>query len=919
LFAAGWFKVGKLVYAAATLASYNAAVDLGGLKMIRIFIFLLCCLALSFAQQRPELSLNAFEFEAGESLELRSSGLDPTTTYDLKLTSPSGTVLQEALSSSSAGELAFTSVLTEAGTYRLELSGQGLGVSFDLEVSPASETATETAPPETTEPAEAAAEAETETTPARPEAGAVTPAETSPAEPDQASSLSEEPLAETDPASPEASQETAETNEAQPQAPTQTAEASPATEAAEATPESNPTETEDLAQTPAAEPGSSSPAGETETQAVQVPAEIPLSFPANSGDSIEPVRFAAKLFQGHGNSVLELDPASGQVLARHLVSGQVRGLEPSGDALVISTELSNGLSETFTLLDGKVQEPVRFDANPAIFDWLKNEAELANPATRLTQDTTNPWLYLKAAQSASDPAEARAAYEAALEKAQTFYDFAGISRVLLEAQQTDLADQAFDAALRDFAARGYDPRLLSNLELHENYHFPLRPLQAALASGKREEAAFWAKWLRYFVTPQVPETRQALGDYANLLRQSGERAEATIWREAANAGRRSGVGNLLESFFSALGGAGWYSVLALLIAIIALHLTLTLKYWTPQTAMLKRRQAAKAATSPLSRLFAIRYYSFTEKLVLVLMFAAVLLLVGLAAWRNQPPVKAGGSGTLASTSAQAALVEANLQEPRANFIRAYAAQAAGKLDEARRLYQAAGNFAPALNNLAALDQDETLYNQALKLAPGLLEARYNLGEQLSQFPFQQDYRPGEAILAIPASEDFQAAVSGSWSEAIVRTFSKPWAVLQAARPAVLHPLLWIAIIVIFFIWALLSLLWLFIPRPRLARNAPRSLLYHPLSLLIPGSGLADEMWGVLLLIPWALVGLDALSELFGWGFGIGLNLRWDYLILMVIYGINLVAVIIEFFSYNRRMRQLRQKDPELAREFRLLR
>jgi hypothetical protein len=810
--------------------------------------------------------------------------------------------------------------LTEAGIYRLELRGKGLGATFDLEVSPASETTATAAPAETAEtPTAEASPSEAETTPAIPEAGAATPnAETSPSETDEASPLLEEPVAEASPES-SANQETAPTtNEAQPQA--QTAETSPTTEEAQAT-EPSPTETETLAQTPSAEPGSSSPADETANPQAsqQSPAEIPLSFPANSGDSLEPVGFAGKLYQGHGNSVLELDPTSGQVLARYMVSGQVRGLEPNGDTLVISTELSGGLSETFTLLDGKLQEPVRFDTNPALFDWLKHEAELNNPATRLAQDPTNPWLYLQAAQGASNPAEARVAYEAALEKAQTFYDFAGISRVLLKAKQTDLADKAFDAALRDFAARGYDPRLLSNLDLHESYHFPLRPLQAALASGNREEAAFWAKWLRYFVTPQVPETRQALWDYASLLRQNGERAEANIWREAANAGRRSGVSNLLESFFSALGGAGWYSVLALLIAIIALHLTLTLKYWTPQTALLKRRQAAKAATSPLSRLFAIRYYSFTEKLVLVLMFAAVLLLVGLAAWRNRPPVTAGSSGTLASTSAQAALLEANLQEPRANFIRAYAAQAVGKLDEARNLYQAAGNFAPALNNLGALNQDEALYNQALKLAPGLLEARYNLGEQLSQFPFQQDYRPGEAILAIPASEDFQAAISGNWSDAIVRTFSNPWPALQAARPALIHPILWIAIIVIFLIWALLNLLWLFMPRPRLARNAPRSLLYHPLSLLIPGSGLADEMWGILLLIPWALVGLDALSELFGWGFGIGLNLRWDYLILIIIYGINLVAVIIELFSYNRRMHQLRQKDPELAREFRLLR
>jgi hypothetical protein len=79
------------------------------------------------------------------------------------------------------------------------------------------------------------------------------------------------------------------------------------------------------------------------------------------------------------------------------------------------------------------------------------------------------------------------------------------------------------------------------------------------------------------------------------------------------------------------------------------------------------------------------------------------------------------------------------------------------------------------------------------------------------------------------------------------------------------------------------------------------------------------MWGLLLLVPWAIIGLDALSELFGWGIGIGLSLRWDYLILIALYVINLVAFIIEFISYSRRMRKLKRDDPELARELGLLR
>ena len=103
--------------------------------------------------------------------------------------------------------------------------------------------------------------------------------------------------------------------------------------------------------------------------------------------------------------------------------------------------------------------------------------------------------------------------------------------------------------------------------------------------------------------------------------------------------------------------------------------------------------------------------------------------------------------------------------------------------------------------------------------------------------------------------------------------------------------------------------------PRVSRNAPRNLAYHLFSLLIPGSGLADEMWGILLLVPWAFIGLDVLSKVFNWGLDLGISFNWGLIALGVIYLINTIAFFVELSSYGKRMKQLKQTSPDLAREF----
>ena len=261
----------------------------------------------------------------------------------------------------------------------------------------------------------------------------------------------------------------------------------------------------------------------------------------------------------------------------------------------------------------------------------------------------------------------------------------------------------------------------------------------------------------------------------------------------------SGRRTLFESLATSLGRSGWYGVVALLLAIVALHMVLIAKYWTAQSVNFERRRILGRPVAPWSRAFAMRYYDLTEKIVILLLFVAVAVMAALASWST----------------------------------------------------------------------------------------------------------PGSR--------------ADSWNGAVLSVFQNPWNGLLNLRPGGMNNIIWTFIVVLFLLAVLITVVWLFVPRLRWVGNAPRSAAYHLLAVLVPGSGLADEMWGLLLIIPWALFGLDALIDVMGWGFGLGLSLFWDVIIVAVIYLINLVAVIVEYLSYRRRMTVLKRDNPELAQEFGLLR
>ncbi|MEJ2290405.1 MAG: hypothetical protein P8Y05_01665 [Deinococcales bacterium] len=814
----------------------------------------------ALAQNSPTVTLNANVLRSGGTVTLDASGLKADTAFTVTLTAPDGSSDPNTVRSDGSGALHFEKTLEAPGTWTVHLSGPGIDAPLSVEVSqqPAG------TPGNGTQPS-------APSTPSQPSPSQPTPSQPTPSQPS--------PL---------------------PPTPSQPAPSQPAP----------------------SQPQAGAPLDLSIEQGSLVARQggqeaWRLDFPADSGQTAGVVQADGRVYLGHGNSLLVLDPANGSVQARYAVPAQVADVATSGNGVSVTVAFADGTRQSLEVGPDGIVGTVRFGSDPAIFGWLQHEAQVADPAKRLQQDPTNPWLYVAVAKQASDAQGATADYQGALNHAATFYERAQLARTLYAAGQTDLAKQAMDGALRDYVDRGYAAELLTDPQLRDAYGFPLPELEAAVGKGDFQAASFWAPWAYRMSTPAVPATQAALLDYSRALRADGQRSEASLWRARAHEGNGFRLGRALRRAALGLGHAGWYGVAALLVAMVFLHLTLIAKYWRPQSLALKQRKEGGRSPGRVPRLFAIRYYSFTEKLVLVLMFAAVLALASLAGWAHQGdrlPV-AWRSGTLASVPARNAMSSVLRSGQVADFVQGYGAQVAGDSQAAAQAYRGAGDYAPALNNLGALENSDALYQKALDVARDLPEALFNLGRGTDPSRLHAAYAADVPLLAVPSETLLRSAVAGSFQDALGAAFTNPWAELIRVNPLAIPNWLWDAFVVLFLAWVAVTVVYLVAPRPRLARNAPRTAAYHLLALLIPGSGLSDELWGVLLLVPWAIFGIDTLLHYLPLGAPAGIPLATDYAVLAVIYALNIVSFLVELTSYRRRMAELRRSHPETAQAY----
>ncbi len=887
------------------------------------------------AQGAPTISLDAYDYVVGDTLTLQGEGLAPGATYRIQLTPPAtegaATPIVSIVTADDAGALQYQAPLDVPGRWGVALAGERLDVSMHVsvrradgvEVTPAPTTPEPTTPePTTPEPTTPEASTPESTTPEPTTPEPTTPEPTSPdveAPPDETTTPEQGEPDETTAPDQGEPDEMAPEGAVTPQTEPSPADTAPGDQPQPATP----AETEDV--TPAgALPGSAEAPRVTivEDDVVAVAAGIEtwrLTFPTGSGETGGLAQQGDTVFVGHGNHLLEIDAFTGVVRARHRLPAAVTSLrvvDPTAPraAVEATVRYADGTVERVIQDAGEPLKVVTFDPNPEMFGWLRAEASVADPLARLEQDPTNPWLYYEAALA--DPTRARAHLSGAQARATTFYERAQLARAFLRLPEprTDLATEAMDGALEDFAQRGYDPASLFDQEIAEAYGFPLGALNDALARGDLDEAVFWADWTHLVSTPAVPATQEALRELARSLRAAGRTDEASLWRARADEGGRFDLAETVRSGATALGKTGWYGVAALLVAIAAMQLTLLAKYWRPQSLTLRQRREAGAKPGAAPRLFAMRYATITEKLVVVLLFAATLALIGLHGWvrAGDDLAPAWGAGTLASAPARAALTRLDEQRPDTWFVRGYAAQTAGDDDQARADYLRVEPDADALNNLGVLEADPTLFRQALDLEPRHPQASFNLGQGTNPSPLLARYAPDEPVLVPVDEARLRTALAGTFQSNLGAAFRNPWRALTEAPGVTMPHWIWLVLVVLFLAWAVVSILWLVVPRPQLARNAPRTFTYHLLALLLPGTGLADELWGVLLLVPWAIFGLDVVFHLLPLGVEPTMPLRGDLIALGVIYALNVVAFVIEFGSYRRRMQELKRQHPETA-------
>jgi len=611
-----------------------------------------------------------------------------------------------------------------------------------------------------------------------------------------------------------------------------------------------------------------------------------FSRPADSGGTRAAIVHLGRAWIAHGHTVLELDLADGHVISRASVSGPIVSLEPLGSGVraVAEIDVDGATQRTEHRVENGFASPAAtFEPTSSVFEWWRAEANVADPSAALRRDPTNPHLYVQVATLAEDERDREEALRGALAAGGPFFERAQVARSAAALGFFELADEAMRAAVADFSMRGYDPALLTDADAHERYGFALRPLRRALADGDLTAAAFWADWLPRTAGNGMPGAAAALREYADALRDAGDSEASAAIRERAAALSATSAQRILSGAAVDLGRGGWYAAAALLAAALILHLTLIGKYWRVQELLIRRARESGRRASVAWHWRAMRHYGTTEKLSLVLLLVTAHAVGALAVWseRGDAAVNAAAGGHLTAPYVAPLLQPgATASVGHVRLLEGYRLQRVGASDEARLAFEAArqAGVGEAEAALAALEREDALW--------------------------------------APSSAAVRDAITGSWQRAVGDAFRDPFGYLAAAEGSERVPA-WVSPIGlgVFLAFAALHLLALLIPRPRLARNAPRTPLYHLLALLVPGAGATDELWGVLLLVPWAVFGIDAVAQLVWASSPLDIPLLTGAWILAALYAVNLVAWAIELGSYRRRMRALRRDDPELALEY----
>lgn len=604
------------------------------------------------------------------------------------------------------------------------------------------------------------------------------------------------------------------------------------------------------------------------------------NYPAALGDLSGPLEVGGVTYLGVGPEVYAYT-ARGRVLGRADLPGAVTSLDASGGVVRVTTA-GDGYAERFTLAGGaagpSVQERVVFPPDPTVTQWLLRAAQAVPEAgvqAAASEDPTNPFLLLRLAEQrrrAGDSYAALSAVRRALGTSLPFPAWVQLAARLDTAGYPAAADLALDRARRDAAGRGLDPDVPVSRAALGAYGNPSAYLGTLLDQNRLARAAAWIGYLRE-LHPRFEGGPALYARYAGILEAQGRAGEAEEWRQFSRSLRTGTLYNLGADGLDTVRDAARFLVLALLLSVGAALVVLAVRAWQPQGEATRplggrfrswlRRPLAR------SRLISVAYASLSERFLLTLLLAGLVVSLGGWQWANLAGAAlrspALNIGTYGGGWGGAGLGDLNLRPgPDSALLIALASQLDGDDSLARQTYTGALPDACALNNLGAISQargDEAQareqYRAALSARPDLSASAFNLGLNpgTPDSSFQRTYRPGQPRLCYPDQRSLTRAVTGDLSVTLRQALLHPAQVLTPA-PGRSARLGW-ALLGAALLSALMALS-LLLPRTRLTPAQARAPLTRVLALLLPGSGLMNSPWGGMLLLAWAAV-LTALA------------------------------------------------------------
>jgi tetratricopeptide (TPR) repeat protein len=668
-----------------------------------------------------------------------------------------------------------------------------------------------------------------------------------------------------------------------------------------------------------------------------------LSVTAKSGArSASLVRTPPQLeFVADGSSIVAKEAGNGKITQRFYLSGLVKTLEPTTLGYRATVQTTSGVEEVFLLENGKILERVVFAPSPVLLETLNRgwrEKVIGDPIVfwrgRVALDSTNPLLQVQlglALQKNSQSEAAKLAFSQALDVSVPFYVCLRLAQELEQAQQPDLADLALAKARIKYAEGGYDPGFAVSKAVLAAWGDPLLTATMLFKSNNPKRAEAWLAYLRD-TTPHFPGAGTVFLEYAAWLDAQNRAGEARQIRELMTDLDKGSVFRFGDAGLIRLSAFALAGAVVALVSFLLLQFVLLLKYWSQQTKDLVPFGGRFGAIgrAPLARLrhSLPAYYTFTEKLVLLVLLLACVVGIGVWQYSAQADKWLRQSFLTQGTAGGASYFQAlnNVPQPSADYLRGLGLQLSNDLDGAIGAYRSSGNLAGAANNLGVIlasRGDKAGSEREFQRAAGLGSrvANQNLGSSILGYraAFHAAYRKGSAMLEVPNAEELVVLRFGTLEQEFRRMVQDPWSywlALSFSLPLWGHQALGALVLATI----LLSLLWLLVPRVASANNAPRSILYHLGAILIPGSGLADEVWGIILLPPSVALGALIVIQLYQLPFAesilqgssilglsnlpplLDLQSNWQYLLiaLAAIYAINILAWILETLALRRR-------------------